>query len=356
MAIGQDPDASQGQFVHTPPGGTGGQASFSFDLPFADTCYLWTRAMGLSWGANSFLISVDDGPEIGHEIPPFDDLWIWGWDQTQVFVLGPGSHTLRFRTREAGARLDALLLTNDPAYVPPLFLWRQEAEEGTLTPPMTIVQGSAASAGRYVRSATAQEGTAIYGFNVPATGNYYPWARARGLSWGENSFYVSVDGAAEFHYELPQFDGQWAWGWDRIQANQQQAGPLALSAGWHTLTFRGREPNARLDAVLLANDGSYVPSGALPTPTFTPSNTWTPTPTQTWTTTATASPPRTATTTPSPTDTPLPTSAVTQTPTKTSTKTATPTWTETPTKTATRVPTWTPTATRGPISLPLVLR
>jgi len=41
------------------------------------------------------------------------------------FTLTAGSHTIRFRTRDANSILDAIVVTNDLAYVPQqLYSWR----------------------------------------------------------------------------------------------------------------------------------------------------------------------------------------------------------------------------------------
>jgi hypothetical protein len=90
-------------------------------------------------------------------------------------------------------------------------------------------------------------------------GEYYLWARTMGLSFTSNSFYVSMDGGAEIHYEIPQFGGQWTWGWEQVRTDVQPDGPFVLSAGSHTLRVRAREADARLDVVTVSGDPGYVP-------------------------------------------------------------------------------------------------
>jgi hypothetical protein len=199
----------------------------------------------------------------------------------------------------------------------PLFSWVAEAESGIRSGSMTVHTGQGASACSYVSDATANSGGSVrFQVSVPANGLYYLWARAMGLAWNQNSFSVLVDGRTIEQYEIPQFGGSWTWGWDAVHPNGQPAGPFALAAGPHTITFRTREANARLDAIQLVNRLDYQPAYFLPcgvTPTATPTSTITPTPSLTSTATPTVTPTPTATLTPTPTAT------------STSTPTATPT-------------------------------
>lgn len=179
-------------------------------------------------------------------------------------------------------------------YVPAVIgVWWWEAESTTLTPPMAPVNDAGACGGGYVASTVAySQGTAAFTFDTPSAGNYVVWARVMGLAWNQNSFWVSVDGGPEYHYEIPQFDGQWIWGWDLVHPDQGRALPVGLTAGTHSLRFRSREPNARLDALYLTNHPAYAPAQAAPchqpaTPTATLTLTATLTPTATPVPTAT---------------------------------------------------------------------
>ena len=225
-----------------------------------------------------------------------------------------------------------------------------EAEWGALTPPMTVGTDQSASACTYVSTSEVEAGQVALTFPLPTQDQYYLWARGMGQGWNQNSFWISVDGGTETHWEIPQVDGAWAWVWARVRT-------VNLGAGMHTVQFRGREPNARLDRIEISNWLDYTPfvepcvelptATFTPTPTHTPTQTATPTPTATWT----ASP----TSTPTGTPTPTPTATVTDTPTPTNTVTPTPTPTDTCTATATPTPTATPEV-EGRLYLPLILR
>ena len=218
-------------------------------------------------------------------------------------------------------------------YASARFIWHSEAEDGVRAGSMQVDADNGASACQYVYDRDLQPGSAVtFAVTVPFAGDTYLWARAMGLDWNRNSFWVSVDGAPSFHYEIGQFGGEWTWGWEPVHPEGQLVTPFALSAGAHTVSFMSREPDSRLDALLLVNRSGYLPTEYLPcgtTPTTTPTRTPTGTPTVTATLTPTRSPTPTGTSTPTRTQTP--------------TITPTPTHTETPTVTATTTPTLTPT-------------
>lgn len=242
---------------------------------------------------------------------------------------------------------------------PSIFVWRAEAEIGTVTAPMEILPDTSASGARFVstcnpnntatpapcRSVPSGEGelgSAVFNFSVPRAGDYYLWAKAKGRSWSQNSFFVSLDQSPRFRYEIKQHDNQWKWGWEQV-VNEDAAVKsnkfTFLLAGSHTLRFGGREGLAGLDTVLLTDSACLIPDSTTTncdstiTPTLTPTPSGTLTPTQTLTPTLT------------------PTATRTPTPTPTGTITISPTLTPTPTGTITITPSLTPTATPIPGSV-----
>ncbi len=213
-------------------------------------------------------------------------------------------------------------------YIAPDNGWQQEAEAGMIAAPMSVKQDAAASAGQYVSSpATAYApdpaaGAASFAITIETPGQYYLWARVMGLDGRQNSFWVSVDGGADAILEVQQNGNRWEWLWQRVST-----APYALTAGVHILRFGGREPNSRLDRLILTDDPNFHPDYAATT-------TSTPTPTPTPSATLTASP----TDTPTPTETPTPSATpsatlMTPTPTPSATLTAAPTDTPSPTPT-----------------------
>lgn len=63
---------------------------------------------------------MDDPPLWTFEIPQVGGSWGFGWQKVrpQPYMLAAGTHTIRFQTREANARLDRIALTNQADYVP----------------------------------------------------------------------------------------------------------------------------------------------------------------------------------------------------------------------------------------------
>ena len=118
MVVGYGAGAWGGSFVHAPPNGSWNQGSVTIPLCVPDTAYYYVecRILGLTWNNDSFYVRMDSLPELtwGFLGPP--DL---GWhveavivqgSSPYVFLLSQGTHQVRFRTREPGARLDAVRL------------------------------------------------------------------------------------------------------------------------------------------------------------------------------------------------------------------------------------------------------
>jgi hypothetical protein len=107
----------------TPP--TNGHAVIPFTLPIAGTYRFWGRAIAANDGDDSFWVRVDGGAWIN-----WNDIAVgtsWHWDRVTndaagnavvSLALAAGNHTLTIAYREDGARLDRLLVTNEPDFVP----------------------------------------------------------------------------------------------------------------------------------------------------------------------------------------------------------------------------------------------
>ena len=311
-------------------------------------------AIGLLYSVH--MVTASDGWAVGEQGT------ILHWNGVQwTPVASPVTSTLRavamMSSTDGWIMGNVMLRYSAPQYPTPTpmpqAIWFAEAETGARTGSMQIGTETAASSCQYVYDPETWSGsTAHFNVQVPYTDEYYLWARAKGLDWNQNSFFVSIDGGAPYHFEIrPDWLGLWVYQWKPVYAECQPIRPFALSAGSHVLTFTGREPLSRLDSVLLVNRSGYVPSqltlcGATPTPT----------PTNTATATITSTPSQT------PTRTATATRTAISTPTRTTTPTASATWTATPTRTPTTTPTATATATATSTSaihqryLPLILR
>jgi hypothetical protein len=132
---------------------------------------------------------------------------------------------------------------------------------------MTIAIDSGALGGRYVRSTTPNTGTSTWSFSVPFAGTYAVWGRVLASSGASDSFFVRVDADAEDVYDVAEGTAGPAWQWTRVNGRNGTSQPatlnprtFALGAGSHTLRFRARESDTRLDRLIVTNDLAYVPT------------------------------------------------------------------------------------------------
>lgn len=139
-----------------------------------------------------------------------------------------------------------------------------EAEGGTVAG-MTIVSDTTASAGRFIKSTTANAGTVQVTFSVPAAGQYVIWGRVRATNGDNDSLFVKVDGGAEDIWDMAENKWSATWQWSAVNG-RNGSNPLTipqrvftLSAGTHTLTLRGREVGSSLDRIVITNDRSFIP-------------------------------------------------------------------------------------------------
>jgi predicted outer membrane repeat protein/parallel beta-helix repeat protein len=167
-------------------------------------------------------------------------------------------------------------------------LLRQEAEHGTIEPPMTIGSDQNASNGQYVYALWSYEGHVDLDFFTTIEGAYEVWGRVSADSTGTDSFWVTVDGGAEATWDLPL--GGWTWVpvTNRESADVSLLQVYHLVSGWHQVLVHTREAGAKLDVLELHNarvaptpSPTLAQPSATPTPTGTPASTATRTPTET---------------------------------------------------------------------------
>jgi len=155
----------------------------------------------------------------------------------------------------------SFLLTVNPGPAPTFVYLPLEAESATLVAPMAVAADSNASQGQFIQSSTDNSGTATYSVNIPVSATYLIWGRTLSLDGSQDSFFVSVDGGAEFIYATA-LNNNWTNAWQWTAVNSNAAGPLTfqLAAGTHNIVFRSRESNTGLDQLLITNDPSFVPN------------------------------------------------------------------------------------------------
>ena len=295
-----DGTASNESFVWTPesngnPDGKG-TVLVRFEVKHADFYTIWGRVLAPSQSDNSFFVSVDGQEEI------LWDVWgpdkgntakAWWWvpmrdrikpetDSLKLF-LEPGIHALRVRSREAGTRLDRILVTNDDSFVPegwgtapdelmPVYLW-MEAEDAVIRTPLTRGTDEGASNGGYIEvsgqhqstSSPPGDGHASFYVSVPVDGTYLLWGRVLAPRSGD-SFWLRIDGKRWVRWNGIQH-GQ-GWHWEEVHDNiyNNRVLSIELQKGRHHLEIAYREKNTKLDGLLLTNDFNYVPAASLDEP------------------------------------------------------------------------------------------
>jgi hypothetical protein len=129
-----------------------------------------------------------------------------------------------------------------------------EAEDGDIFAPMQITAHTSASNGDCVVSpgGSGANGYAAYRFDIQNAGNYWLWGRVLAPNEASNSFFVSVNGAANVNWHLPA-NPQWQW--------VRYGAVMAFQQGRQSILVRHREFNTHLDRLLITNDGAYVPRG-----------------------------------------------------------------------------------------------
>ncbi|MGH7595038.1 MAG: Ig-like domain-containing protein [bacterium] len=127
-----DPDAAGGKYLVYPAGKTGdAAATFNFEITTPGTYYVWTRSLRAIQPAGSWDVRADNGTFFIYDVFRGSTRSTWTWDllaergpngttiaDPKTFAFGAGPHRLVFRVRFEELRLDKILLTTDPAFVP----------------------------------------------------------------------------------------------------------------------------------------------------------------------------------------------------------------------------------------------
>ncbi len=183
----------------------------------------------------------------------------------------PGTYVLRLEANDGvhvGSDELTLIVTEVQPPDPPTSVFL-EAELATSVAPMMTRSHADASGGQYVASATSEQGTVRFEFDVEQAGEYVVSARVLAPSANQDSFFVSIDGGPEDVFDAAE--GTWGseWQWMVLNGRGGTGRPLALnpriltlSPGHHTLTFRGREAGTGLDRIMITQETGSVPNQA----------------------------------------------------------------------------------------------
>jgi len=130
-------------------GNPSGTWNYGLNVPSTGTWYFWYRLYGANTNSNSWFERVDGG---SFQSVAAVQNNVWQWIEGRSYGLTGGLHTLTLGGHEAQARIDRMLITNDPAFVP------TEAPNGDTTPPSSVT----------FFTATAGDTTVTLGWTNPA--------------------------------------------------------------------------------------------------------------------------------------------------------------------------------------------
>lgn len=292
MVAAADSLASGDQFVWVPQGtgnsttspGGPGAVTVSYSAPTSGTYALWARTIASSISDDSFFVR-SDGVLIQNpwNVPVSST---WQWNKITELSLGNGAHTVEFRHREDGAKLDRLILTTDLAFTPTgesgdipaggggafqessgMVVMEGEnfhASDGRTDPNGVNWQAETAVAGYvgagYVGVPTPATQTdwangceVSYNINFTSTGNHVVWVRRYAADTGQNSVHHGVDGTQTSGVDNTADYGSWVW---------KNLGTVNISStGERVFQLRRREKGYKVDRILLTTNTSYTPSG-----------------------------------------------------------------------------------------------
>ncbi|MEZ4271717.1 MAG: hypothetical protein R3C68_09885 [Myxococcota bacterium] len=108
-----------------------GQVEFNVEVSSSAPHVVWARILAPSALADSFFVAANGAPEDVFDVAEGSWSRQWQWTQVngrnggapltlnpRVFSLEAGSNTLSFRSREVGAGIDVILVTDDLSFVP----------------------------------------------------------------------------------------------------------------------------------------------------------------------------------------------------------------------------------------------
>ncbi|HOT96379.1 MAG TPA: FlgD immunoglobulin-like domain containing protein [bacterium] len=140
----------------------------------------------------------------------------------------------------------------------------KEGEEATLASNMYVGVDGRAFGCKFIfssRDVSSKPGIGTINFTVANPGLYVIWARALGAGSTRNSWLVKVDGGSEYVWDTNK---GYKWTWDRISDRGTTGVPnvsaqldpvyFYLTAGNHTIQFRGKEHYTRLDRFVVTNN------------------------------------------------------------------------------------------------------
>jgi hypothetical protein len=125
MAVRSDILASQGKYVAVPAGtgnnlndatkGGPGEVRFAINIPQEGTYALWARTIASNDESNSFYVTRNGTLVKEWDVPASTS---WKWNKVANLSLASGNVNIAFRQREAGTKVDLIVLTSDLSIIP----------------------------------------------------------------------------------------------------------------------------------------------------------------------------------------------------------------------------------------------
>ncbi len=198
---------------------------------------------------------------------------------TRVEFTTPGTYTvsLTAQTPTALGSTTHTITVNELNPPSPVTLLL-EAEHATLSG-QTAPASETTPAGETVQyiSTSSPDDSFSFTFSLPQDDHYLIWCRVKTTAPNKDSFITTLNDlppdifdcsnetyGEEYHWVPLCGRASSANGWDQAYANNAQ--PLLLAAGQHTLRFAHREADARLDSLLIVNQSAVNPLAATSSP------------------------------------------------------------------------------------------
>lgn len=134
LEIRNDAEASGGKYIVYPIGQTrDASAVFSFEIKQSGTYYIWTRSLKPTLPAGSWDIRINNSTPFIYDVFKYQIRTAWTWDlisergngtaaapqfNPRTFNFTTGSYQITFGVRYEDLRLDKILITADPGYIP----------------------------------------------------------------------------------------------------------------------------------------------------------------------------------------------------------------------------------------------
>ena len=208
----------------------------------------WVRVIAPSTSANAFYLQVDNVSR-RYEVPVSTT---WSWVRLDAtYSLAHGHHPIRIHSDEPGLRIDRILFTANPGFVP--VVHTVQAEAYGWVPPMTSATTKTFPPTTYiwVPNGAGPGGFAQLETHVPRADSYVVWGRFQAPSESDNAIYIApyLEDRVEWHVPTTS---SLAWRWDR-------ADDLVLQLDGSSIIEIARlEDGTKLDRLVFTNDPGFT--------------------------------------------------------------------------------------------------